>query len=73
MLARFRERLRERMNAFELGEAVYGTQFDPLNRILALLETLSHLQWLKKEGVVARLDDEPVSFYERVTRRRTDR
>jgi len=73
MLARFRERLQGRMSGFELGEAVYGTQSDPLHRILALLETLSHLQWLQMEGTVARHDDEPVSLYERVTRRRTDR
>jgi len=73
MLRRFRERLHGRMSGFELGEAVYGTQPDLLNRILALLETLSHLQWLQKEGTVARHDDEPVSLYERVPRRRTDR
>ena len=38
------------------------------NRILALLETLSHLQWLQKEGTVSRHDDEPISRYERVIR-----
>jgi len=73
MLARFHERLQGRMSGFELGEAVYGTQPDPLNRILALLETLSHLQWLQREGTVVRHEDEPISRYEKVTRRRTDR
>ncbi|MGZ9148806.1 MAG: MBL fold metallo-hydrolase [Candidatus Deferrimicrobiaceae bacterium] len=73
MLTRFREQLQGRMSGFELGEAVYGTQPDFLHRILALLETLSHLQWLQKEGTVARHDDGPISRYERVIRRRTDR
>jgi glyoxylase-like metal-dependent hydrolase (beta-lactamase superfamily II) len=73
MLRRFRERLQGRMSGFELGEAVYGTKPDLLNRILALLETLSHLQWLLKEGTVARHDDELISRYEKVIRRRTDR
>ncbi len=68
MLTRFRERLQGRMSGFELGEAVYRTQPDLLNRILALLETLSHLQWLQKEGTVVCHDDEPISRYERVFR-----
>jgi glyoxylase-like metal-dependent hydrolase (beta-lactamase superfamily II) len=68
MLTRFRELLRGRMSGFELAEAVYGTQTDLLNRILAFLETLSHLQWLQKEGIVVRHDDDPIFRYERVIR-----
>ncbi len=68
MLTRFREQLRGRMSGFDLGESVYGKQPDLHNRILALLETLSHLQWLQKEGTVARYDGEQISRYERVFR-----
>jgi glyoxylase-like metal-dependent hydrolase (beta-lactamase superfamily II) len=68
MLKRFRERLQERMSGFELAQAIYGPQPDILHRILALLETLSHLQWLQKEGLVVRHDDESFSRYEKATR-----
>jgi hypothetical protein len=68
MLTRFRELLRGRMSGFELAESVYGTQPDLLNRILAFLESLSHLQWLQKEGIVVRRDDDPIFRYEKVIR-----
>lgn len=68
MLATFLEHLQGRMTGLELSEAVYGTQPDLLNRIMAFNETLSHLQWLHKEGSVFLHDDEPISRYEKVLR-----
>lgn len=68
MITRYRERLRGRMTGLELSEAVFGTYPDIDNRILALVETLAHLQWLQQEGVVARHDEEHISWYERIIR-----
>ncbi len=64
-LAKFLDRIRGKMTAFELSEAVFGKQHDLDNRVLALVETMSHLQWLLREGEVVRRDDLRTSRYER--------
>lgn len=67
MLSTVRAGLKERMTGFEIAQVVFGRQHDLLNRILALVETLAHLQWLEGEGSVARHDGPRISYYERVT------
>ncbi len=56
------------MTGFELSEAVFGKQHDLDYRVLALVETLAHLQWLHRERKVVLHDDLPTSQYERVVR-----
>lgn len=68
MLAKFMERTRGKMTGFELSEAVFGKQRDLDNRVLALVETLAHLQWLHREREVVRHDDLHTSLYERAVR-----
>jgi glyoxylase-like metal-dependent hydrolase (beta-lactamase superfamily II) len=65
MLLRFLDRVQGEMTGFELAEAVYGKQRDIDNRILALGETLAHLQWLQGDGSVVRRDGPSISWYER--------
>ena len=62
----FRERLKGKMTAFELSEGVFGKFQDIDNRILALVETLAHMQWLQGDGSVVRRDGEHVSLYQSV-------
>ncbi len=62
----FRERLKGEMTAFELAIEVFGRFPDINNRILALVETLAHMQWLQGNGSVVRRDGEHVSWYQRV-------
>lgn len=66
MLSTVRNRLTGRMTAFDLAEAVYGNYRDIESRVLALVETLSHLQLLQAEGSIVRRDGERVSLYESV-------
>lgn len=57
MLSKFLRRIRGKMTGFELSEAVFGKQRDIDNRVLALVETLAHLQWLHRMRKVVRHDD----------------
>ncbi|MGE5283835.1 MAG: MBL fold metallo-hydrolase [Actinomycetota bacterium] len=68
MLVKFLDRLRGGMTAFELSEAVFGKQRDLDNRVLALVETMAHLQWLLRKGEVVRRDDLRTSRYGRAVR-----
>ncbi|MGA8754220.1 MBL fold metallo-hydrolase [Candidatus Deferrimicrobium sp.] len=68
MLSKFLGRIRGKMTGFELSEAVFGKQLGIDNRVLALLETLAHLQWLHRKREVVRHDDLHTSRYERVVR-----
>lgn len=51
-LGKFRERLRPGMLGMEVAEAVYGRRREPLDRFLALTESLAHLQYLEETGEV---------------------
>lgn len=68
MLSRFLLEIRGTMTGFELSEAVFGKMPDVDNRVLALVETLAHLQWLLREGEVVRRDDPRTSRYETAVR-----
>lgn len=65
-LAVFRERLGREMTAFELAVEVFGGFQDLDNRILALVETLAHLQWLEDDGSVVRKNGESAIWYQSV-------
>ena len=60
----FRERLKGEMTAFELAGEVFGRYPDIRNRILALMETLAHMQWLQDNGSVVRRNGEHVFRYQ---------
>jgi glyoxylase-like metal-dependent hydrolase (beta-lactamase superfamily II) len=66
MLSVFRERLQARMTAWELSQAVYGKLRDLQHRVLALVETLAHLQWLRDAGDIACREERDTSAYERI-------
>lgn len=51
--------------AFELAVEVFGKPDDIANRLLALIETLAHLQWLENNGSIIRRDGLHISQYER--------
>lgn len=68
MLAKFLDRIRGEVTGFELSESVFGMQHDLDNRVLALVETMGHLQWLLREGEVVRRDDLRTSRYRRAVR-----
>lgn len=67
-LAALRGALRAGMTGFELSEAVFGRFLDVDNRMLALMETLAHLQWLCDAGEVVRRDGPQAWRYERAIR-----
>jgi len=68
MLSKFLRRIRRKMTGFELSEAVFGKQRGIDNRVLALVETLAHLQWLHREREVILHDDLHTTQYERAVR-----
>ena len=68
MLSKFLRRIQGKMTGFELSEAVFGKQRDIDNRVLALVETLAHLQSLQRTKEVVRHDEHHTSRFERVVR-----